>query len=127
MPGASNIHTVTLDSNLDGHVTITGEVAEKQGCNVTLLHVWLAQPGGPEQASAGLARDFLAGRDAPFAGGEFEIRTATPSGAGTGVLGKFVEGPATVSAIAVLSDAESGEVSEVLQWSLIVMVSKPSR
>ncbi len=125
---ASNIHAVTLEPDVDGKVTIIGEVTKKPGCHVTLLHVWLAQPGGPGQAAAGLAIDFLAGKTTPFAGGTFTISAAAPPprAPGTGVVGKFVEGPATVSAIAVLSDAKSGVVSEVLQWSLIMMLSKES-
>lgn len=129
MPGASNIHTVTLEPAAGGNVTnvtIIGEVAQKKGCKVTLLHVWLAQPGAPGQAGAGLAIDFLAGRTDEFAGGPFTITgAAPPPGApSTGVVGRFVEGPATVSAIAVLSDTKSGEVAEVLQWSDIVSLPK---
>ena len=119
--GASNINAVTLHPTVRGAVTISGKVTTKTGCHVSLLHVWLAQPGNP---GAGLAIDYLADKPkGSFAGGPFVIDTSTLAPGNTGVVGDFVGGPATVSVIAVLSDT-TGAVQEVLEWSLIVVLAK---
>jgi hypothetical protein len=112
----SNIETVSLSG---GEVTIEGTLTNTKGYDVTLFHVWLAQPGAPGQNGAGLAIDYLAGKSPPFTGGPFTL-TAGPEG--TGVVGAFFEGPATASAIAVLS--KDRVVTEVIQWSRIVMLPK---
>ena len=78
-----------------------------------------AQPGCGEQKGAGLAIDCLADGD-PFVGERFTV-TAAPAGPqNKGVFGEFFDGPATVSAIAVLSTNEG--VTQVLQWSRIVIL-----
>lgn len=114
--GASNIQSVSLS---EGGLTITGEITDMKDQTVKLLHVWLAQPGCGEQKGAGLAIDCLADGD-PFVGERFTV-TAAPAGPqNKGVFGEFFDGPATVSAIAVLSTNEG--VTQVLQWSRIVIL-----
>jgi hypothetical protein len=123
MSSASNIRSVGLEEiggRVTGKVTIVGKVSPEPGLKVTLLHVWLAQPGCTGQVGAGLAIDYLVGHPS-FAGGEFTINPDDPA-PGTGVIGRFFQGPATVSAIAVLSDIQTDVVKEVLQWSRLVML-----
>ncbi len=120
----SNINSVELASE-DSHVTIVGTLEVPEDYTVELLHVWLAQPGCSGENGAGLAIDcknnpsVQSKRDGTF------TLTAPLAGPGvTGVVGDFFEGPATASAIAVLS--KNGVVAEVLQWSRLVMLSKAS-
>ncbi len=113
---ASNIQSVRLSG---GGVTIVGTLTNTKGYDVALFHVWLAQPGGPGQSGAGLAIDYLAGKPTPFTGGPF---TLTAGLGDPGVFGPFFQGPATASAIAVLS--KDGVVTEVIEWSRIVMLPK---
>jgi hypothetical protein len=109
MPQASNVEVESING---GVLSIVGTV-DKKDKKVALLHVWLAQPGGSGQAGAGLAIDCLADGD-PFHKDEFRVQ-ANP---GTGFVGKFYEGPATASAIAVLTNGTA--VTEVLEWSRIL-------
>ena len=64
MSGASNIKSVSLSR---AGLTIVGEIKNLQDYDLTLLHVWLAQPGVPGQPGAGLAIDFLEGKSTVFA------------------------------------------------------------
>lgn len=120
---ASNIETVIVDG---GALTIIGTIDELTDYETELLHVWLAQPGNPGQAGAGLAIDCLSGRSTVFKGERFTL--TVPAGS-PGVVGTFVPGPATASAIAVLVPKGSnpkGLSQEVLEWSRIVMLSGPA-
>jgi hypothetical protein len=123
----SNINSVKLASGT-GEVTITGSVDVPVDYTITLLHVWLAQPGAPEQNGVGVAIDCLdktgPGKLGP-GGKTFEL-TVAPGNPATGVLGgPFFFGPATVSAIAVLSPKPGKPgATGVLQWSRIVELSQ---
>jgi len=55
---ASNIHAVDLDVD-SGKVTIRGKFTDMQNRCVTLLHIWLAQPGADGEGGVGLAIDAL--------------------------------------------------------------------
>lgn len=117
----SNIKSVSLAGS---KVTIVGEVTGIKDHDVELLHVWLAQPGPTGKDGAGLAIDCLAGTPPPYAAGKF---TLTAGSGDPGVVGAFVPGPATVSAIAVLfpkSGSSQDVVTEVMQWSHTVTVPK---
>jgi hypothetical protein len=111
---ASNIPSVTLE--MDGSVTIEVEVTDAADHNVVLLHVWLTATGDPPVNGAGLAIDCLTPGpttvDLDRTTNTYTIKNATAAG---GV--RFGEGPATVSAIVVLS-AQPGvpKPVEVIQW-----------
>ena len=115
MSQGSNIRSVSLDG---AELTIIGTV-DKNGHDIGLLHVWLAQPGACGNAGAGLAIDC---NDNPSVtwkpNNEFTLIVRKGD---SGVVGDFFHGPATASAIAVLT--ENGVVTEVLQWSLILTLS----
>ena len=114
MPQASNISAVRA---LGRVLTIEGTI-DKRGQKVGLLHVWLAQPGVGSEKGAGLAFDGTKDRTVQSVNDEFklEVNPATSEGA---IVGEFFPGPATASAIAVLTDG-TGAVTEVLQWSLLL-------
>jgi len=118
---ASNIQSVSLAG---GQVTIVGQVTLGPDDEVKLLHVWLAQPGYDGQAGAGLAIDYLATRppgSEPFPEGNGKFEVTTPvQGQGAGVVGDFCDGPATVSAIAVVYN--NGVIAEVLEWSRLAVL-----
>ena len=57
MSTASKINSVDL--NQDGSVTIHGTFTDMANREVTLLHIWLAQPGAGGKAGVGLATDAL--------------------------------------------------------------------
>lgn len=131
---ASNIHSVDLDTE-SGKVTISGEFTDMNNRCVTLLHIWLAQPGVDGQGAVGLAIDALAEtasddvvtRFNPDEGPSFEL---TALGTGLQVnanTAQFRPGPATVSAIAVIAPKDpkdpSGPPTEVLQWSRTLTLS----
>lgn len=121
---ASNIKSVSLSGD---KVTIVGEVTDIKDHDVELLHVWLAQPGPIGQNGAGLAIDCLAGTPPPYAAGKFTLTAGSGVPGVPGVVGAFVPGPATVSAIAVLSPKSGSSqdvVTEVMQWSHTVTVPK---
>ena len=119
---ASNIKTVKLLSN--GQVTIIGEFKDIDKYDVKLLHVWLAQPGGPGENGVGLAIDCLAEN------GSCELKgntfTLTDTGANDA---PFIAGPATVSAIAVLTPKDSsGRLpAEAIQWSRTLTLSEDGK
>jgi hypothetical protein len=120
--GASNIRSVGLAGS---QVIIDGEISGTPGDLVELLHVWLAQPELSGRPGAGLAIDCLGGTPAPIPGGgtysfTLEAKTGEP-----GVVGEFVDGPATVSAIAVVVDPTTHAVTQVLQWSRLAMLPEP--
>lgn len=111
---ASNIPSVTL--NKDGSVTIKVEVTEAADHNVVLLHVWLAATGDPPVNGAGLAIDALNPGSTSV---DFDSKTDTFTikNAKAADGAKVGEGPATVSAIVVLSPKPGAEaVAEVIQW-----------
>lgn len=117
MSQGSNIRSISL---VGAELTILGTV-DKNGYDIELLHVWLAQPGACGNAGAGLAIDCIDNPSVawdPDNNNEFKliVRKGDP-----GVVGDFFHGPATASAIAVLT--ENGVVTEVLQWSLILTLS----
>jgi hypothetical protein len=114
MPQASNISAVSASG---GVLTIEGTI-EKNGHNVGLLHVWLAQPGAGGKMGAGLAFDGTKDPTVQSPGNEFTL-TVNPATSQGAIVGKFFRGPATASAIAVLTDG-TGAVTEVLQWSLLL-------
>ncbi len=127
---ASNINSVTLGS-ADGKLTIVGTIADLKDYSVELLHVWLAQPGGPNQNGVGLAIDCINGTKATFDPNKDTFEVIVDPG-NTGVVGgPFFSGPAIASAIAVLapkkSGSEKGVVTEVLQWSLILELAKDQK
>ena len=109
MSGASNIRSVSLDGDV---LTIIGEIAGllQYDPELSLLHVWLAQPACPGKPGAGLAIDCFAISDTPPAGtpsieytrNSFTLTVPLGPPPPPGVAGKFFEGPATVSVIAVL-------------------------
>jgi len=139
---ASRIDSVDL--NEDGSVTIKGTFVDMKGRKVTLLHIWLAQQGGRGQAGVGLAVDCLDTKNTKDALGAkamkdtdsegcapFEVKdfgayekpgyTAGESAAAEALdppdSARFRPGPATVSAIAVISPVNSsGGDAIVLQW-----------
>jgi len=124
---ASNIRSVDLAGS---RVIIEGELTGMASHQPlpALLHVWLAQPGCNGKDGAGLAIDCINNPAVAFKpDGTFTL-TADLAGAGNpGVVGAFVPGPATVSAIAVLSPkvgSPAGVVTEVMQWSHTVTVPK---
>lgn len=111
---ASNIPSVTL--NKDGSVTIKVEVTDVADHDVALLHVWLAATGDPPVDGAGLAIDCLNPGSTSV---DFDDKTDTFTikNAQAADGAKFGEGPATVSAIVVLSPKPgAGAVAEVIQW-----------
>lgn len=114
MPQASNISAATASGDV---LTIEGTI-DKKGQKVGLLHVWLAQPGVGEDDGAGLAFDGTKDSTVQSPDDEFEL-TVDPAASQGAIVGKFFAGPATASAIAVLTD-DSGAVTEVLQWSLLL-------
>src|ERR1700741_2411935 len=127
---ASNINSVTLGS-ADGKLTIVGTIADLKDYSVELLHVWLAQPGGPNQNGVGLAIDCINGTKATFDPNKntFELIVDRSN---TGIVGgPFSSGPAMASAIAALvpkqSASQKGLVTEVLQWSLILELAKDQK
>jgi hypothetical protein len=119
----SNIQSVDLNG---GGLTIIGTIEDLDAYEVKLLHVWLAQPGPTGENGAGLAIDCLNGTPPAVLKGEKFTLTAAPAGTGNlGVFGTFVQGPATVSAIAVLvpnpnQPTPKRLVPEVLEWSRIL-------
>ncbi|MGN6167572.1 MAG: hypothetical protein ACTHQQ_05295 [Solirubrobacteraceae bacterium] len=118
---ASNIHSVDLAA--DGKVTISGTFTDMDKRKVTLLHVWLAQPGGNGLDGVGLAIDALDPNTKPGFNPtkhSFEINALGANNA------MFREGPAIVSAIAVISpvDASAGLPTEVLQWDRSLTLSQ---
>jgi hypothetical protein len=114
---ASNIKSVELKGD---NVIVIGEL-DRVNYDPTLLHVWLVQPGAPP-IGAGLAIDCLGGPHCKFDKNDFTL-TAAPSD----FVGKFVVGPVTASAIAVLTPKpSSGVAPEFLQWQSILTVSEPS-
>lgn len=127
----SNIQSVALN---EGALKIIGEIAnlETYDRGESVLHVWLAQPECAENDGAGLAIDCFAldpaeTGDTPtptFVSEGDKFRLTVPAGASTdeGVVGKFFQGPATVSVIAVLH--KNGAATQVLQWSRIAMLSE---
>jgi hypothetical protein len=128
---ASNIHSVDLDAK-SGKVTISGAFTDMNNRCVTLLHIWLAQPGADGQGAVGLAIDALAETASddvvtkfnPDEEPSFELTalgTALDVNANTA---QFRPGPATVSAIAVIAPKDpSGPPTEVLQWSRTLTLS----
>lgn len=114
MSQASNISAAGA---LDREVTIEGTIA-KNGQKVGLLHVWLAQPGVGDEKGAGLAFDGTKDPTVKSACDEFKL-TVDPEQSQGAIVGEFFPGPATASAIAVLTD-DTGAVTEVLQWSLLL-------
>jgi len=127
MPHGSNINSVELAPQ-GGQVTITGTVDVPEDYTIGLLHVWLAQPGAPGRDGVGVAIDCLAtGGPAEFAPDRKTFRlTVSQSEPPNGVVGgPFFQGPATVSAIAVLSpntDGKPGVVTQVLEWGRIAIL-----
>ncbi|MGO9908990.1 MAG: hypothetical protein ACLP4R_25240 [Solirubrobacteraceae bacterium] len=112
---ASNIPSVVLEK--DGSVTIEGEFTGIAKYEVGLLHVWLAGTRDDGQHGVGLAIDCLKK-------GQKGVRFKRPKFTLTHVFGangaKFGPGPATVSAIAVLTPKPASTkklVAEVIQWS----------
>lgn len=135
----SNIQSVDL--NKDGSVTIRGTITGvDDSAQVTLLHIWLAQPGDGNEGGVGLAIDALDDKDPHGADGKVALKPADESSCarfdvtslGVGVRddaragasagdrknkAKFRPGPAVVSVIAVVSEIDSsGPAAEVLQW-----------
>jgi hypothetical protein len=111
---ASNIHSVDLNKK-DGTVTIRGAFTDMANRKVTLLHVWLAQPGDGKNGGVGLAKDCLDKTVGEFKDNAFELTCyGDPDVA-------FREGPAIVSAIAVISPEDPSDsnapLPEVIQWS----------
>lgn len=123
----SNIQSVDFNG---GALKIIGEIADLETYDraKSVLHVWLAQPGYAENAGAGLAIDCFAlepnatGETPTFvsAGDKFRLTVPTNTSLGSGVVGEFFQGPATVSVIAVLY--KNGAAVQVLQWSRIAML-----
>ncbi len=123
----SNINSVELNGN---ELKIIGEITDLQTYDpkASVLHIWLAQPAFPENNGAGLAIDCLgllptaAGNTPTFvsAGDKFRLTVPTGASIASGVVGPFLQGPATVSVIAVL--CKNGAVPQVLQWSRIAML-----
>jgi hypothetical protein len=111
---ASNIPSVFLNKN--GSVTIKVEVRQIADHDVVLLHVWLAATGDPPVNGAGLAIDCLnPGSTSVDFDGKTDTFTIKNAKAADGA--RFGEGPATVSAIVVLSPKPgAGAVAEVIQW-----------
>ncbi len=122
---ASNINSINLDG---GWLKIVGEITDLPDYELKLLHVWLAQPG---TSGAGLAIDCVNGMPAAVVDKEEFRLTVAPAGSGNlGVFGTFVEGPATASAIAFLVPKPpnpKGLVTEVLEWSRIITLSKSQK
>ena len=85
----------------------------------------------PEPLGAGLAIDCVNGAPAAVLDKEKFRLTVAPAGSGNlGVFGTFVEGPATASAIAFLVPKQPnprGLVTEVLEWSRIITLSKSQK
>jgi hypothetical protein len=112
----SNIRSVNL--NADGSVTINGAFTDMAGRKVELLHIWLAQPEVDGVDGVGLATDALSNVTVTSQdGAEFTLPNVRGAGGG------FRHGPAVVSAIAVISPASSGGVSQVIQWSRSLTLS----
>jgi hypothetical protein len=132
---ASRIDSVDL--NNDGSVTIHGTFPDMANRKVTLLHIWVAQQGAGGEDGVGLAIDALDKQNTHDAHGNDALRETDKSGcasfevkafaagdtagdtAGDGAdHPKFRPGPATVSAIAVVSPMKSSAgTAEVLEWS----------
>jgi hypothetical protein len=116
---ASNITSVVL--NGDGSVTIEGQVTQINDHTVTLLHVWLAATGDPDENGAGLAIDCLneGQKGVKFDGENFTITNAKGAAAKGAPPARFSAGQATASAIAVSSpkDTSAGPPAVVIQWS----------
>jgi hypothetical protein len=144
----SNIQSVDL--NEDGSVTIHGTITGvDDSSQVTLLHIWLAQPGVGKEGGVGLAIDALDEEHPHGADGKVALKPADESrcaafditsfgvsvrvGARAGVSAsdstddaEFRPGPAVVSVIAVVSEIDSsGPRAEVLQWGR--MLTLPER
>lgn len=131
MPTGSKIDSVDLHTK--GSVTISGTFTDIGNRKVTLLHIWLAQPGARGKAGVGLATDALSSSTVgPHAmptpafnpssrpGPSFELESF---GAGNA---QFRPGPAVVSAIAVVSPVDSkGPRAEVLEWSRTLTLPRP--
>jgi hypothetical protein len=125
----SNIQSVHLNG---GALKIIGEITGLQtyDSKSSVLHVWLAQPACPGNAGAGLAINCFAldptqTGDTPTPtfvsdGDKFRLTVPERVSTGSGVVGKFFQGPATVSVIALLY--ENGAAAQVLQWSRIAML-----
>jgi hypothetical protein len=137
---ASNIHSVDLNNT--GSVTIHGTFTDMADRKVTLLHIWLAQPGTGEEAGVGLATDVLSSKTVgphtttstpafdpdgrPGPSFELESFGAGDSNGDGDDDAQFRPGPAVVSAIAVVSPVDSkGPPAEVLEWSR--MLTLPQR
>jgi hypothetical protein len=111
---ASNIPSVVLET--DGSATIKVKVTGAADHNVVLLHVWLAATGDPPVNGAGLAIDAL---DPGSTSVDFDSKTNTYTikNAKAADGAPFGEGPATVSAIVVLSPKPGvRKPAEVIQW-----------
>lgn len=102
---ASNIKSVTLET--DGSVTIVGSFTKMGQSTVTLLHIWLSQSTDDKNEGVGLAISAL-----DSVKNNRWTKNAAPDN------GRFRAGPATVSAISVISaDAAAGTPQNVLQWT----------
>jgi hypothetical protein len=132
---ASRIDSVDL--NKDGSVTIHGTFPDMTNRKVTLLHIWVAQQGAGVEGGVGLAIDALDKQNTHDARGNNALKETDKFGcasfevmafaagdtagdtAGDGAdQPKFRPGPATVSAIAVVSPMNSSAgAAEVLEWS----------
>jgi hypothetical protein len=142
----SNIQSVDLNEN--GSVTIHGTVTGVDAsCKVTLLHIWLAQPGVGKEGGVGLAIDALDKNTRDHEGKEalkpadrdgcasFSVKslgvggsaaTSASASAGDGKThAQFRPGPAVVSVIAVVSPIDSGgRPAEVLEWDRMLTLPK---
>jgi hypothetical protein len=144
----SNIQSVDL--NKDGSVTIHGTITGvDDSSQVTLLHIWLAQPGVGKEGGVGLAIDALDEKNPHGADGKVALKAADESRCvpfditsfGVSVRAdaragasaddstndaEFRPGPAVVSVIAVVSPIDaSGPPAEVLEWGR--MLTLPER
>lgn len=120
---ASNIQSVVLNGG--GSVTIEGQFTDIADYTVTLLHVWFAGTG-QGQVGAGLAVDCLAtGGPGKFNGKTFTLTDFGANNPGGANSAKFTAGPATVSAIAVLTPKEgnANTPAQVIQWSRTLTLS----
>lgn len=119
---ASNIPSVFL--NEGGSVNIEVQLTDTAADEVALLHVWLAGTGVPKENGAGLAIDAKQEGQSHDATDATTFTLTEVRGADNAPFG---EGPATVSAIAVLSRTKAG-VPEVIQWSrTLSLVTDESR
>jgi hypothetical protein len=115
----SNIHSVELQA--DGQVKIIGAFTNVTDCAVTLLHIWLAQPEADGMDGVGLACDALYSVDTNRPDCRFEL----PPQFGANNA-KFRNGPAIVSAIAVISPKTTAKerVTDVIQWDRSLTLSQ---